>query len=106
ALFLGLARGLGLQPAVLSGEPLLLGSPLLPGGLFPGTLLGALTLEALACGALLGFPPGPGLPLFFFALGAPLGLTDLCAPPVAAVHMDGSGADLPAHLARRIPRRC
>src|SRR3989475_12063749 len=90
ALFLGLARGLGLQPAALSGEPLLLGSPLLPGGLFPGKLLGALTLEALARGALLGFPAGPGLPLFFFELGAPLGLSELNAHQVAAVHMDRS----------------
>src|SRR2546422_1065915 len=90
ALFLGLARGLGLQPEALGGEPLLLGSPLLPGGLllgsqllpgglFPGKLLGALTLEALARGALLGFPPGPGLPLFFRDLGAALGLSDLTA---------------------------
>src|SRR6185369_8281819 len=39
ALFLGLARGLGLQLAALGGEPLLLGSPLLAGGLFPGKLL-------------------------------------------------------------------
>src|SRR5213078_3944063 len=100
ALFLGLARRLGLQPAALSGEPLLLGSPLLPGGLFPGKLLEALTL-----GALLGFPPGPGLPLFFFELGAPLGLSELNAHQVAAVHMDDSGADLPAHLARRIHQR-
>ena len=44
ALFLGLARGLGLQQAALGGEPLLLGSPLLPGGLFQGKLLGAFTL--------------------------------------------------------------
>src|SRR5688572_18016830 len=66
ALLLGLARGLGLQPAALGGgplllgrprsgeprllggprggEPRLLGSPLLPGGLFPGKLLGALPL--------------------------------------------------------------
>src|SRR5688572_14879144 len=39
ALFLGLARGLGLQPAALGGEPLLLGSPLLPGGLLLGSPL-------------------------------------------------------------------
>src|SRR2546422_4948667 len=105
ALFLGLARGLGLQPEALGGEPLLLGSPLLPGGLllgsqllpgglFPGKLLGALTLEALARGALLGFPPGPGLPLFFRDLGAALGLSDLTAHQVAAVGIDGSAAVL------------
>src|SRR5438477_327015 len=52
-----------------------------------------------------GFPPGPGLPLFFFELGAPLGLSELNAHQVAAVHMDDSGADLPAHLARRIHQR-
>src|SRR2546429_2821579 len=51
--------------------------------------------------SLLGFPPGPGLPLFFFELGAPLGLSELNAHQVAAVHMDDSGTDLPAHLARR-----
>src|SRR5690606_12310965 len=100
-LFLGLARGLGLQPAALGGEPLLLGSPLggeplllgstqLPGGLFPGKLLGALTLEALARGALLGFPPGPGLPLFFRDLGAALGLSDLTAQQVTAVGIERS----------------
>src|SRR6267143_977913 len=105
ALFLGLARGLGLQPAALGREPLLLGSPLLLGGLFPGKLLGALTLEALALGALLGFPPGPGLPLFFCDLGTALGPSDLTAHQVAAVGIDGSAAVLLAHLARRIHRR-
>src|SRR5437773_1007107 len=91
ALFLGLARGLGLQPVALGGEPLLLGSPrggeplllgspLLPGGLFQGKLLGALTLAALA-------------------------LSDLTAHQVAAVGIDGSAAVLLAHLARRIHRR-
>src|SRR5919109_780975 len=116
ALFLGLARGLGLQPAALGGEPLLLGSPLLPGGLFPGKLLGALTLEALARRALLGFlpgpglplfgfPPGPGLPLFFRDLGAALGLSDLTAHQVAAVGDNRSAAVLLAYLARRIHRR-
>ncbi len=116
ALFLGLARGLGLQPEALGGEPLLLGSsqlreplflgsPLLAGGLFPGKLLGALTLEALALGALLGFPPGPGLPLFFGHPGAALGLSDLTASQVAAVGIERSAAVLLAHLARRIHRR-
>src|SRR5258708_10816680 len=79
ALFLGFARGLGLQPAALGGEPLLLGSPLLPGGLFPGKLLRALALEALARGKLPRFPPAPGLPLFFRDPGAALGLSDLTA---------------------------
>src|SRR5687768_14156493 len=105
ALFLGLARGLGLQPAALGGEPLLLGSPLLPGGLFPGKLLGALTLETLALGALLGLPLGPGLPFCFGDLGAALGLSDLTAHQVAAVVNDRSAAVLLAHLARRIHRR-
>src|SRR5258708_14252017 len=82
ALFLGLARGLGLQPAALSGEPLLLGSPLLPGALFPGKLLAALTLHALARLALLRFPPRPSPPLFFFEFGAPLCLSDINAQQV------------------------
>src|SRR5207248_10542807 len=83
---------------------LLLGSPLLPGGLFPGKLRGALTLEALALGALLGFPPGPGLPLFLRDPGAALGLGNLTAHQVA-VGIDGFGALLLAHLASRIHRR-
>ena len=105
ALFLGLARGLGLQPQALGGEPLLLGNPLLAGGLFPGQLLGALTLEALARGALLGFLSGPGLPLFFRDLGAALGLGDLTAHQVAAAGIDRPAAVLLAHPARRIHRR-
>src|SRR5580765_2247936 len=105
ALFLRLARGLGLHLAALGGEPLLLGSLLLTRGLFQGKLLGALTLEALKRGALLGFPPGPGLPLFFCDPGAALGLSDLTAHQVAAVVNDRSGAILLAHLARRIHRR-
>src|SRR5205085_2888862 len=84
---------------------LLLGSPLLTRGLFLGKLLGALTLEALARGALLGFPPGPGLPLLFRDLGAAFGLGDLAAHQVAAVVNDRVKAVLLAHLARRIHRR-
>ncbi|HZF19813.1 MAG TPA: hypothetical protein VE008_08920, partial [Burkholderiales bacterium] len=106
ALCRGRSRSLGLQPAALSGEPLLLGSPRLPGGLFPGKLLGLLTLEALARGALLGFLPGPSLPLLFRDPGAAIGLSFVAAQQVAAVGgIDLSDADLPAHLARRIHRR-
>ena len=105
ALYLGLARGLGLQPAALGSEPLLLGSPLLAGGLFPGKLLGALTFEALARGALLGFLPGLGLPLFLRDPGAALPLSDLTAQQVGAIGIDLSAAVLLAHLARRIHRR-
>src|SRR5688572_9459502 len=116
ALLLGFERGLGLQPAALGGEPLLfgspqlresllLGSPRLPGSLFQGKLLGALTLEALARGALLGFLPGLGLPLFLRGPGAALGLRDLTAHQVAAVVIERSAAVLLAHLAGRIHRR-
>src|SRR5688500_3262525 len=106
ALFLGLARGLGLQQAAFGGEPLLLGSARLPLGLFPGKLLGPLTLEALALGALRGFLPGPGLPLFFCGHGAALGRADVAAPQVAgAGGIDRSAAVLLADLARRIHRR-
>src|SRR5688500_5772958 len=105
ALFLGLAGGFGLQPAALGGEPLLLRLAQLAGGLFPGELLGALTLEALARGALLGFLAGPGLALLFRGPGAALGLGDLAAHQVAAVGIDGPAAVLLAHPARRVHRR-
>jgi hypothetical protein len=117
ALFLGLARSLGLQPAAFGGEPLLLGLafggesrllglPRLPGGLFPGKLLGALALEALALGALRGFLPGLGLPLSFRGHAAALALADVTAQQVAtAVGLDLFRAVLLVHLALRIHRR-
>src|SRR5262245_54315936 len=103
ALRLGLARGLLLQPAALGGEPLLFGSPRLPGGLFPGKLFGACTLGPFARGALLSFPPGPGLPLLFRGPGAALGLCELAAHQVADVGViDRPAAVLLADPARRI----
>src|ERR1043165_1632619 len=106
ALFLGLARGLLLQPAALGGEPLLLGSLRLPRGLFPGELLGALTLGLLARGALLGLPAGLGLAFFFRGQGATLARAELTAQQVAtAVGLDLFRAVLLVYLALRIHRR-
>src|SRR5262249_58304134 len=88
------------------GEPRLLGGPPLPGRLFPGKLLGALTLEALALGALRGFLPGLGLPLLFRDHAAALALADVTAQQVAtAVGLDLFRAVLLVHLALRIHRR-
>jgi len=83
----------------------LLGFTRLARGFLAGKLLGALPLEALALGALRGFPPGPREALLFLGHGAALGLADLAAQQVAAIVGDGLGAVLLAHLARLVERR-